>query len=113
MAALSTEPITYQARSIRITASIGYTPLPLPPDGVQITWERAITLVDLALYMAKMHGRNRAYGIRRLIRSDNAALQALDHDLEAAWRAGIVDLQVLQGATIVEDSLAPAMGIAS
>ena len=113
MAALSTEPITYQARTIRITASIGYTPLPLPPDGVQITWERAIALADMALYMAKMHGRNRAYGIRRLIRSDDAALQALDHDLEAAWRAGIVDMQVLQGASIVEPFAAPAVGITS
>jgi diguanylate cyclase (GGDEF)-like protein len=113
MAALSTEPIPHQGRSIRITASIGYTPLPLPPDGVQITWERAITLVDMALYMAKLHGRNRAYGIRRLVRSDDASLQALDHDLEAAWRAGIVDMQMLQGATIVDPPIAPVAGVTS
>ncbi|MEP7183596.1 MAG: GGDEF domain-containing protein [Betaproteobacteria bacterium] len=104
MHALGTEPIAYQGRAIRITASVGFTPLRLPPDGVALTWERAISLADMALYMAKLHGRNRAYGIRSLRRSDDEALAMLDRDLEQAWRDGIVDLQVLPGA-VTEPSL--------
>jgi diguanylate cyclase (GGDEF)-like protein len=104
MAAMSDEPFSHQGGPIRLTASIGFTPLPLPlpPDNVPISWERAIALADMALYMAKLHGRNRAYGIRRLVRNDPEALATLDHSLQDAWRSGIVDLSVLQGAAIVE-----------
>ncbi len=102
MSALSNEPFSHQGKPIRLTASIGFTPLPLPPDNAPVTWERAIALADMALYMAKVHGRNRAYGIRRLNRSDAVALAALDRSLEGAWRNGIVELDVLQGAATVD-----------
>ena len=112
MHTLAGEPIAWQGRAIRITASVGYTPLPLPPEGVPLSWERAIAVIDMALYMAKLHGRNRAYGIRRLLRSDDESLAALDHDLEQAWRDGVVDVQVLLGSaaepslTVVSDHAA-------
>jgi diguanylate cyclase (GGDEF)-like protein len=106
MSALSNEPFSHQGKPIRLTASIGFTPLPLPPGNVPVTWERAIALADMALYMAKLHGRNRAYGIRRLNRCDAAALAALDHSLDDAWRNGIVDLDVLQGAPMVDPQAA-------
>jgi hypothetical protein len=47
--------------------------------------------------MAKVHGRNRAYGILELHRSDDATLATLEHDLEGAWHDGIVDMRVLRG----------------
>ena len=97
MGAIGTEPIQYLNSSIHVTASIGYAPMPLPPDGVILSWERAISLVDMALYMAKLHGRNRAYGIRRLCRSDDDALEAIERDLEKAWESGMVDLSLLSG----------------
>jgi diguanylate cyclase (GGDEF)-like protein len=110
MSALAVEPFDVPGAAVRLTVSVGYTPLPLPPDGVAVTWERAITLADMALYMAKAGGRNRAYGIRALKRSDPAALAALDGGLEAAWRDGVVELQMLQGATVVAATpgIAPA-----
>jgi diguanylate cyclase (GGDEF)-like protein len=97
METICAEPIAHQGKSIRITASVGYAPVPLPPGGVALSWERTIGLVDMALYMAKLHGRNRAYGILALRRSDDATLAALEHDLEGAWHDGVVDMRALRG----------------
>jgi diguanylate cyclase (GGDEF)-like protein len=97
MHAIAAEPIDHQGSAIRVTASIGYAPVPLPPDNVVLSWERAINLVDMALYMAKVHGRNRAYGICRLHRSDDEALATIERDLEKAWEEGMVDMRLRPG----------------
>ncbi len=98
MHALSIEPIQYMGHYIHVTVSIGYSPVLLPPDDVALGWERVIGLVDKALYMAKLHGRNRAYGVGGMLRRGDDALAAVDSDLEKAWREGIVDMRVLLGA---------------
>jgi len=98
MHAISSEPIQYMGHYIQVTVSIGYSPVLLPPDDVALGWERVIGLVDKALYMAKLHGRNRAYGVGGMLRSGDEALAAVDSDLEKAWRDGMVDLRVLLGA---------------
>ncbi len=100
MDAIAAEPIVHQGSAIRVTASIGYAPMPLPPDSVVLSWERAISLVDMALYMAKVHGRNRAYGIRGLRRSDDEALATIERDLEKAWEGGMVDMHLQPGPAI-------------
>jgi diguanylate cyclase (GGDEF)-like protein len=94
---ISAEPIQYMGHYINVTVSIGYSPVLLPPDDVSLGWERVIGLVDKALYMAKLHGRNRAYGVGQMLRSGDDALAAVDTDLEKAWRDGFVDLRVLLG----------------
>ena len=98
MHAISIEPIQYMGHYIHVTVSIGYSPVLLPPDDVALGWERVIGLVDKALYMAKLHGRNRAYGVGGMLRRGDDALAAVDSDLEKAWRDGIVDMRVLLGA---------------
>ncbi len=98
MHAVSSEPIQYMGHYLQVTVSIGYSPVLLPPDDVALGWERVIGLVDKALYMAKLHGRNRAYGVGSMLRSGDEALAAVDSDLEKAWRDGVVDLRVLVGA---------------
>ena len=95
--AISAQPITLHGKDIRTTVSIGYMALPLPPAFVPLSWDRAIGLVDMALYMAKVNGRNRAYGLKRLVREDEEALAAAERDLEHAWKAGLVEVQVLYG----------------
>ena len=82
---------------IRTTASVGYVPIPLPPGDVPLPWDSAIGLTDMALYMAKANGRNRAYGIRRLARSDPETLAAAERDLEHAGKAGLVEMRVVYG----------------
>ena len=51
----------------------------------------------MALYMAKFNGRNRAYGIHRLARSDAETLAAAERDLEHAWKSGLVEMHVMYG----------------
>jgi diguanylate cyclase (GGDEF)-like protein len=98
MRAVAMAPFLHEGTEIPMTASVGYVPMPLPPDGVPLPWERAIALADKALYMAKIHGRNRAYGVHGLSPGDAATLAEAERDLERAWRAGKVDLHVLSGA---------------
>ena len=95
--AVSANPITLGDKVIRTTVSIGYLPMPLPPSEVPLPWDRALGLVDMALYMAKVNGRNRAYGIRRLARDDPEFLAAAERDLEHAWKSDLVEMHVLYG----------------
>jgi predicted signal transduction protein with EAL and GGDEF domain len=89
--------------SIAVTASIGFASFPLAPHGVALAWERAIDLVDTLMYMAKAHGRNRAYGIASMDGRDEAGVLALAERLEAAWHQGAVQLLVLQGAVLSQE----------
>ena len=95
--AVSGTPIALGDKIIRTTVSIGYLPMPLPPSELPLPWDRALGLVDMALYMAKVNGRNRAYGIRRLVRDDPEALAAAERDLERAWKANLIEMHVLYG----------------
>jgi diguanylate cyclase (GGDEF)-like protein len=113
MNAIASEPIEFQRSLIRVTASIGYAPIPLPPDDVTLSWERAISLIDMALYMAKLHGRNCAYGIRGLRRSDHEALASIERDLEKAWENGMVDMHLLLGPDIDAYAAADSARIAA
>jgi len=88
-----------RARRIAVTASIGFATFPIGPASLRVSWERAINLVDTAMYLAKAHGRNRAYGVRLLQARDEAALEAITRSLEPAWRDGLVTLTLLQGRT--------------
>jgi len=100
MRAIALEPIAYKSHQIHVTASIGYAPLPLPPEDIHLPWERAVGLVDMALYMAKLHGRNCAYGIRRLRRSDDEAMARIERSLESAWANGMVEMHLEPGPEV-------------
>ncbi len=95
MDTISAAPVMHDGIAIRATASIGYAPMPLPPYDLKLSWERALALVDKALYMAKVHGRNRACGIAAFMRGDPDSIAAALQDLEAAARDGIVEMRVL------------------
>src|SRR5450830_586090 len=97
LAGIAARPLLHQGAVIPVTVSIGYAAFPLPGAGRALGWERLLHLVDMALYMAKSHGRNRAYGLAELASADSATLDALDAGLEQAWRAGTVDMAVVVG----------------
>jgi diguanylate cyclase (GGDEF)-like protein len=94
---VAAEPIVVGDKAIRATVSVGYVPMPVPPSEVALSWDRAIGLVDMALYMAKVQGRNRAYGLRRFLREGPEALAAAERDLQRAWSDGLVDMHVIYG----------------
>ncbi len=85
-------PIAVDAQALHITASIGYARLPLPPYGVEVPWEQAINLADMALYTAKNQGRNRAVGIASSTANTPEALREIEGDFDRAWHQGRVTL---------------------
>lgn len=50
--------------SLRVTCSLGFSPLPwVGADGTQLSRDQALNLADVALYLSKLEGRNRGYGV--------------------------------------------------
>jgi diguanylate cyclase (GGDEF)-like protein len=90
-------PVDCKGQPLRVTASIGHAQFPLPPNGLAVGWERALNLVDMALYTAKSVGRNRAVGIVSADAADMLALRALEDDFERAWTGGRVVLHITEG----------------
>ena len=97
LGALDHAPVACGVLHIGVTGSIGFATFPMGPTALRVSWERAINLVDTAMYLAKAHGRNRAYGVRLLQACDEAALEKITRSLEPAWREGRVALTLLQG----------------
>ena len=97
MHAVSSEPVNHLGHHLSVTVSVGYSPVLLPPDDIALGWERVLGLADQALYLAKLNGRNCAYGVGAMRVSGDDALAAIDANLEKAWRDGIVELHVLPG----------------
>jgi diguanylate cyclase (GGDEF)-like protein len=89
--------IDYQGTRLSVNVSIGFAPFPLAPGGKSMSWERAVNLVDMALYLAKGHGRNRAYGVQGFAHDTGMTMEEIEQDIEAAWRAGSVELSIVQG----------------
>jgi len=90
-------PIEYGGRPIAVSASIGFASFPVAPHGLSLHWERAIDLADTVMFIAKAHGRNKAYGLTHLDASDEAGAARLATRLEDAWHEGRVRLVALQG----------------
>ncbi|GAA5180733.1 hypothetical protein GCM10025771_25940 [Niveibacterium umoris] len=95
--AIGHAPVPHGDLSIPITISIGYASFPLAPSGLALEWERGINQVDMALYVAKAQGRNRACGIRAVQAADKDALDEIEHNFENAWRDGRVTLNLISG----------------
>lgn len=91
LAGIGTTVVEHGGAQLAVTVSIGFAPFPLVAARQELAWERVVNLVDMALYLAKSHGRNRAYGIRGFA-PGRVELDAVEHNLEQAWRDGQVDL---------------------
>lgn len=69
MHAVSDTPVPLpgaEPQGLAVGLSVGYAAFPLPGAGV-LGWERALRLVDAALYAAKRGGRGRAVGLMGLM----------------------------------------------
>ncbi|CAN7699843.1 diguanylate cyclase [Duganella sp. LjRoot269] len=95
LAGVSSQTVSYQGHDISVRVSVGFAPFPLAPAGVPLAWERVVNLADMALYLAKTGGRNRAYGVRGFDNIGAASIEAIEQNLEAAWHAGLVDLSLV------------------
>ena len=99
LTSISAQQVQCQGQDISVNVSVGFAPFPLVPKDIPLPWERAVNLVDMALYLAKAHGRNRAYGLRGFGNFEQTSMEAIEQDLERAWRDGYVDLSVVLGGT--------------
>jgi diguanylate cyclase (GGDEF)-like protein len=100
LAGIAAQTVPFQDAELAVQVSIGFAPYPLAFAGQPLSWERAVNLIDMALYLAKSHGRNRAYGVRAFTRTAPVSLEEIEQDLERAWKDGHVDLAVLSGPQI-------------
>ncbi|HEY4082186.1 MAG TPA: GGDEF domain-containing protein [Burkholderiaceae bacterium] len=96
---IGTESIGHGDLSVSVTASIGFASFPIEPHGLSLNWERAIDLVDTVMYIAKAHGRNKAYGIACIDAADDTQVAEIAPRMEAAWQSGQVKLIALNGPT--------------
>jgi len=94
---ISAQSIEYQNSKLSVNVSVGFAPFPLVPGEHPLPWERAVNLVDMALYLAKAHGRNRAYGVRGFHNFEQTSMESIEQDLERAWRTGFVDMAIVLG----------------
>lgn len=97
LAGIGTTVVEHGGVALSVNVSIGYAPFPLAVGQQPLAWERVINLVDMALYLAKSHGRNRAYGVRGFADDRLSSIDAVEQNLEHAWRAGQVDLATVMG----------------
>jgi len=97
LAGIGATVIDHGGTALSVNVSIGHAPFPLSVGKQGLAWERVVNLVDMALYLAKSHGRNRAYGVRGFADDRLASIDAIEQNLEHAWRAGQVDLSVVMG----------------
>jgi diguanylate cyclase (GGDEF)-like protein len=97
LALIGDAPVEVDGRSVPVTASIGFATFPLEPAQLPVPWERAINLVDTAMYLAKAHGRNRAYGVRQIDADTLEGFEQIGRNLESSWHAGQVVLSAFPG----------------
>ena len=99
LTALRSEPIAWSGHSIRCTVSVGYASFPIQGAAVDISLDRAITLVDKALRQAKRLGGNRACLISRVTANNERELSAINAQFEVAASDRRVQLVETVGAT--------------
>ena len=95
---LAKQPVRFEGHEIPVTTTIGFIRLPF--SGVsekQMDWEKVLQVADMALYMGKAHGRNRACGITELHVSYEDAQAVLEKDLSEALNNKWISMEIIEG----------------
>ncbi len=91
-------PIAVGDTVLTVTATGGFLSLPFSDlSETECNWEKAMQIADMALYLGKVNGRNRAYGLNRLLAPFEQVMPVLERDISAALKAGMVELVEVQG----------------
>lgn len=94
-------PIEVNGQLLEVTVTGGF--LALPFSGLteeECNWEKAMQIADMALYLGKVNGRNRAYGLSRLLVPFEEAMPVLERDISAAIKAEMVELVEVVGPVV-------------
>lgn len=89
-------PVTVEGVRIPISASIGFAAVPVPATPASMPFEQALRLVDAALYLAKLRGRNCACGILWIREAAPSSLETLIADIEHAEALGRIRLEIVR-----------------
>ena len=104
LCALADAPVMHDGKAVPVSASIGFGQFPMrtsaPQADLDVHWERAIALVDTAMYMAKAHGRNGACSILRMDAAGAADVEGIIEQLEKSVRDGRVELRFQHGPSL-------------
>ena len=104
LCALADAPVLHEGQPVPVSASIGFGLFPMrtsmPQSDLEVHWERAISLVDTAMYMAKAHGRNGACSVLRVDASGPQDLEHVIEHIEQAVRDGHVELAFQHGPAV-------------
>jgi diguanylate cyclase (GGDEF)-like protein len=95
---LAKKPVVFEGQEIPVTTTIGFIRLPF--SGVsekQMDWEKVLQVADMALYMGKAHGRNRACGVTKLHVSYAEAQAILETDLSKALNNEWISMETIEG----------------
>ena len=83
---------------VPVTVTAGFISLPFSGISEEVCdWEKTLQIADMALFLGKAHGRNRAYGIGRLLVDKEDALPLLESNVGAAIEAKMVEVIELLG----------------
>ena len=104
LCALADEPVMHDGQPVPVSASIGFGLFPLhtsaPQTELAVNWERAISLVDAAMYLAKARGRNGACSFRRVDAAGAAGIAQIIEHLERAGDDGRAELHFQHGPAV-------------
>ncbi|HZX79926.1 MAG TPA: GGDEF domain-containing protein [Lysobacter sp.] len=92
LSAIGGAPVDIGVARIDVTASVGAVVHPLDPES---DWQHAMHVADLALYMSKSAGRNRATCLMAV--APQADVAGLGRDLSLAHERGEVRLEIIEG----------------
>jgi two-component system cell cycle response regulator len=104
LCALADMPVMVEGRPVPVSGSIGFASFPLqattPSGELEMSWERSVALVDVAMYRVKKAGRNGACGIGRVDARTIEDVDAIVQSLQVAGQDARVDLRFQRGPAL-------------
>ncbi|RUO36740.1 hypothetical protein CWE13_07780 [Aliidiomarina shirensis] len=103
---IGSKAVVHEGKKIQVTATAGFISLPFAGvDESNIGWEKTLQIADMALYIGKVHGRNRAYGITGLKAPYEEVSRYLDNDLAEAMEKDLIHYELITGPNVGKQNM--------
>lgn len=95
---IGSNPVLVDGLPVHVTVSAGFLTFPFAELNEEVLgWNKALQLADMALYLSKVHGRNRGYGLVKLNQPYQEIAQQLETDLSLAIEQKQVEVVLIEG----------------